>query len=148
MALWREADSGLIGELRDVTVVTVVTVMTTRRANPVSISRTKAVYDVASGCATGGDPFPRGNKGDPRAGFCSKRCSRIAAASERISQFGLGQTDWAVIGSRERFFLLVEVDQMESIWGFTAADLLMRLPSVQESECEGDSLGEAGSSEP
>jgi hypothetical protein len=37
---------------------------------------------------------------------------------------------------------------MESIWGFTAADLLMRLPSVQESECEGDSLGEAGSSEP
>lgn len=36
------------------------------------------------------------------------------------------------------FLLLLEVDQMESIWGFTAADLLMRLPSVQESECECD----------
>jgi hypothetical protein len=62
MALWREADSGLIGELRDVTVVTVVTFMTTRRANPVSISRTKAVYDVASGCATGGRPLPKGKQ--------------------------------------------------------------------------------------
>lgn len=32
------------------------------------------------------------------------------------------------------------VDQMESIWGFTAADISMRLPSVQEVQCECDIL--------
>lgn len=37
--------------------------------------------------------------------------------------------------------ILCEVDQMESIWGFTAADLLMRLPSVQECQCECDIFG-------
>lgn len=41
-------------------------------------------------------------------------------------------------GCRVENAFLLEVDQMESIWGFTAADLLMRLPSVQESECECD----------